>query len=83
MLGPLKNEVPAKMRKTDQRLSPTRTRPEMGWNWRNTFSARNPLNVQGRIPFKNPTHEARLTNEDQPQRFRARASRRCVISVLK
>jgi hypothetical protein len=83
MLGPLEDEVPAKMRKTDQRLSPMRTRPEMGWNWRNTFGARNPLNVQGRIPSKKPTHEARWTNEDEPQRFRARASRSCVFSVLK
>jgi hypothetical protein len=52
MLGALENEVPAKMRKTDQRLSVARTRSEMGWNWRNTFGARNPLNVQGRIPSK-------------------------------
>jgi hypothetical protein len=83
MLRPLEDEVPAKMRKADQRLSATRTRSEMGWNWRSTFGARSPLTVQRRIPQKKPIHEAYWTNEDAPQRFRATASRTRVFSVLK
>jgi hypothetical protein len=51
MLGALKDEIPSKMREADNRLPTSGTRPGLTWQWRSAFGAREPLSVQGRIPF--------------------------------
>jgi hypothetical protein len=51
MLGALKDEIPTEMGKAQEGLTAPGTRTHLRLQWRSTVGAREPLSVQGRIPF--------------------------------